>query len=47
MLPTLYIDGALKGRYGDHQLAGAYRAQLEARTQLIGESRQEFEAAVE
>jgi hypothetical protein len=41
------IVGALKGRYGDSQLAAAYRAQLKARTQLIGESLQEFAAAVE
>jgi hypothetical protein len=39
--------GALKGRYGDHQLAAAYREELKARTQLIGESLQEFAAAVE
>jgi hypothetical protein len=29
------IVGALKGRYGDHQLAAAYRVQLRARIQLI------------
>jgi hypothetical protein len=40
------IVGALKGRYGDHQLAAAYAAQLKSRTLLIGESRQET-AAVE
>lgn len=34
--------GGLKGRYGDHQLAAAYRPQLEARTQLSGESLQEL-----
>jgi hypothetical protein len=32
------IIGALKGRYGDHQLAAAYRVQLKATIQLIGES---------
>jgi hypothetical protein len=41
------IVGALKGRYGNHRLAATYRTQLNARTQLIGESRQEFGAAVE
>jgi uncharacterized protein (DUF2132 family) len=41
------IVGALKGRYGDCQLAEAYRAQLKARIQLIGEQQQEFVAAVE
>jgi hypothetical protein len=46
---TTYEDivGALKGRYGDHQLATAYREQLKARTQLIGESQQEFAAVIE
>jgi hypothetical protein len=39
-----YVDivGAVKGRYGDHQLAAAYRPQLKARTQLSGESLQEL-----
>jgi hypothetical protein len=41
------IVGALIGRYGDHKLAAAYRAQMKARTQLIGKSLQEFAAAVE
>jgi hypothetical protein len=40
------IDGALMGRYGDHQLTAAYRVQLKVRTKLIFESLQEFAAAV-
>jgi hypothetical protein len=39
------IVGALTGRYGNYQLAAAYREQLKARVQLIGES-QQFSAAV-
>jgi hypothetical protein len=38
---------ALKGHYGDHQLAAAYRVQLKATMQLNGNSLQELAAAVE
>jgi hypothetical protein len=41
------IVGALRDRFGDHQLAAAYRAQLKARAQASGETLQEFAAAVE
>jgi hypothetical protein len=34
------IVGVLKGRYGEHQLAAACRAQLKARIQLSSESQQ-------
>jgi hypothetical protein len=41
------ISGALKGRFGDHQLAAAYRSHFKARVQASGESLQGFAAAVE
>jgi hypothetical protein len=41
------IVAALKGSYGDQQLAAAYGAQLKAKVQLIGKTLQEFAAAVE
>jgi hypothetical protein len=41
------IVGALQDRFGDHQLAAAYRSQLKARVQKSGETLQEFAAAVE
>jgi hypothetical protein len=46
---TSYEDivGALRDRFGDHQLAAAYRSQLKARVQTGGETLQEFAAAVE
>jgi hypothetical protein len=39
--------GALQDRFGDHQLAAAYRSHLKARVQTGGETLQEFAAAVE
>jgi hypothetical protein len=41
------IIGALRDRFGDHQLAAAYRSQLKARVQLNGETLQKVAAAVE
>ncbi|KAJ4438245.1 hypothetical protein ANN_14184 [Periplaneta americana] len=41
------IMAALEGRYGDHQLAAAFRTQLKTRVQQSGESLQEFAMAVE
>jgi hypothetical protein len=41
------IVGALRDRFGDHQLAAAYRSHLKARVQMGGETLQEFAAAVE
>jgi hypothetical protein len=41
------IVSALKGRYGDHQLAAAYRSQLKARTHLSGVSLNEIAADVQ
>jgi hypothetical protein len=41
------IVGALQDRFGDHQLAAAYRSHLKARVQTGGETLQEFTAAVE
>jgi polyhydroxyalkanoate synthesis regulator phasin len=41
------IVGALRGRFGIHQLAAAYRSHLKARVQTCGETLQEFPAAVE
>jgi hypothetical protein len=41
------IVGALRDRFGDHQLAAAYRSHLKARVQSGGETLQEFAAAVE
>ncbi|XP_069698171.1 uncharacterized protein [Periplaneta americana] len=41
------IMAALEGRYGDHQLAAAFRTQLKTRAQQSGESLQEFAMAVE
>jgi hypothetical protein len=41
------IVGALRDRFGDHQLAAAYRSQLKTRVQASGETLQEFAAAVE
>ncbi|KAJ4449439.1 hypothetical protein ANN_00838 [Periplaneta americana] len=41
------IMAALEGRYGDHQLAAAFRTQLNTRVQQSGESLQEFAMAVE
>jgi hypothetical protein len=41
------IVGALQDRFGDHQLAAAYRSQLKARVQTGGETLQEFATAVE
>jgi hypothetical protein len=41
------IVGALQDRFGDHQLAVAYRSHLKARVQTSGETLQEFAAAVE
>jgi hypothetical protein len=41
------IVGALRNRFGDHQLAAAYRSHLKARVQTGGETLQEFSAAVE
>jgi hypothetical protein len=40
------IVRALKGCYGDRQLAAAYWVQLKTRTQLISESLQDLAAAV-
>ena len=47
--PLQYEDivGALWDRFGDHQLAAAYRSQLKAEVQASGETLQEFTAAVE
>jgi DNA repair exonuclease SbcCD ATPase subunit len=39
--------GALQDRFGDHQLAAAYRSRLKARVQTGGETLQEFAAAIE
>jgi ribosomal protein L34E len=46
---SLYEDivGALRGRFGDHQLAAAYRSHLKARVQTGGETVQEFAVAFE
>jgi hypothetical protein len=41
------VIGALRDRFGDHQLAAAYRSQLKARVQISGETLQEFVAAAE
>jgi hypothetical protein len=41
------IIEALGSHCGDHQLSGAYRSQLKAKTQLVGKSLQEFGAATE
>jgi hypothetical protein len=41
------IVGALRNRFGDHQLAAAYRSHLKARVQTGGETLQEFAAAAE
>jgi hypothetical protein len=41
------ILGAWQDRFGDHQLAVAYRSQLKARVQMSGETLQEFAEAVE
>ena len=41
------ILAVLDGRYGDHQLAAAYRVQMRNRTQRGNESLQEFAAEVE
>jgi hypothetical protein len=41
------IVGALPDRFGNHQVAAAYRSQLKARTQASDETLQEFAAAVE
>ena len=41
------IVGALRDRFGNHQLASAYRSQPKARAQATGETLQNFEAAVE
>ncbi|XP_069668773.1 uncharacterized protein [Periplaneta americana] len=41
------IMAALEGRYGDHQLAAAFRTQLKTKVQQSGESLQEFAMAVE
>jgi hypothetical protein len=41
------IVGTLHDRFGDHQLAAAYRSHLKAREQTRGETLQEFVAAVE
>lgn len=41
------IVGALRDRFGDHQLAAAYRSQLKTRVQASEETLQEFAAAVE
>jgi hypothetical protein len=41
------ITGALSYRFGDHQLAAAYRSQFKAMVQTSGETLQEFAAAVE
>ena len=41
------IVGALQDRFGDHQLAAAYRSRLKARVQASSETLQEFAAAVE
>jgi hypothetical protein len=40
------IVGALQNRFGDHQLAAAYRSHLKARVQTSGETLQEFAAVV-
>jgi hypothetical protein len=37
----------LEDRFGDQHLAAAYRSQLNARTQIAGESPQEFATAIE
>jgi ABC-type transporter MlaC component len=39
------IISALKGHYGNHQVAVAYRMHLKARKQLTSASQQEFTAA--
>jgi hypothetical protein len=41
------IVGALQDRFGDHQLAAAYRSHLKARVQTGGETLKGFAAAVE
>jgi hypothetical protein len=41
------IVGAFRDRFGDHQLAAAYRSQLKARVLTSGETLREFAAAVE
>jgi hypothetical protein len=41
------IVGVLQNRFGDHQLAAAYRSQLKVRVQMRDEREQEFAAAVE
>jgi len=41
------IVESLWGRFGDHQLAAAYRSHLKARVQASGKTLQEFAAAVE
>jgi hypothetical protein len=41
------IVGALQNRFGDHQMAAAYRSQLKARVQMSDKTEQEFAAAVE
>jgi len=45
--PYEAIVGALRDRFGDHQLAAAYRSQLKTRMQANEETLQEFAAAVE
>jgi hypothetical protein len=41
------VVGALQDRFGDHQLAAAYRSYLKARLRTSGETVQEFAAAIE
>lgn len=41
------IVGALRDRFGNHQVAAAYRSQLNTRVQISGETLQEFAAALE
>jgi hypothetical protein len=38
---------ALEDRFGDQQFAAAYRSQLKAKTQKVGETSQEFAMAIE
>jgi hypothetical protein len=41
------IVESLQDRFGDHQLAAAYRSQFKARVQMSGKTLQKFAAAVE
>jgi len=50
MLPEATYEDiveSLRDRFGDHQLAVAYRSQLKARVQATGETLREFAAAIQ